>query len=57
VLKGRHRNQSSGKTHCPRGHELKDGNLVRAEVLRGWRACLTCSRDKAKERRLLSRQA
>lgn len=30
------------KTHCPRGHELSDGNLVKD---RG-RRCKTCHRDK-----------
>lgn len=43
--------RNSVKTHCPMGHELVDGNLVRANLLQGRRACLTCSRDRARARR------
>lgn len=38
-------------THCPRGHELAEGNLVPSSLKRGRRDCLTCSRQRAKERR------
>src|SRR5437867_1113974 len=33
------------KTHCPKGHLLKEGNLVIWLLKRyGWRNCLTCKR-------------
>lgn len=32
------------RTHCPQGHPLRPGNLVAAELRRGFRSCLTCSR-------------
>lgn len=34
----------SNKTHCPRGHELKDPNLAIAQKRKGHRACLACQR-------------
>lgn len=37
------------KTHCPRGHALVDGNLVLSHLRRGWRSCLTCHREGARE--------
>ena len=39
------------RTHCPRGHALVPGNLVPSSLKRGRRGCLTCSREKAAERR------
>ena len=39
------------RTHCPRGHELSEGNLVPSSLKNGRRGCLTCSRAKAAERR------
>lgn len=33
------------KTHCPRGHELKVGNLRHSTV--GYRRCLACERERA----------
>ena len=39
------------RTHCPRGHELAPGNLVPSSLKKGRRGCLTCSREKAAERR------
>jgi hypothetical protein len=29
---------------CPRGHRLKDPNLMKSQKSRGWRSCLSCSR-------------
>ena len=43
--------QQAGRTHCPRGHELVEGNLVPSSLKQGRRGCLTCSREKAAERR------
>lgn len=31
------------KTHCNRGHELVEPNLVRAALRRGWRECKSCA--------------
>lgn len=35
------------RTHCLRGHELCEGNLVPASLNQGMRACLVCSRQRA----------
>jgi hypothetical protein len=35
------------KTHCPKGHELTEANCTPSTWKLGWRACLTCSREKA----------
>lgn len=45
--------KNARKTHCPKGHPLVPGNLVRTAELRGWRSCLTCQRafGRACERR------
>lgn len=40
-------NTELNKTHCSRGHQLDEPNLVRAEVKRGHRSCLACSRARA----------
>lgn len=37
-------NHWANKTHCPRGHELVDLNLVPSMIRRGSRTCLACSR-------------
>lgn len=34
-------------THCPKGHLLGEGNNIATFERRGWRACLTCNREKA----------
>lgn len=47
VAHGNHNNAS--KTHCPRNHELTDGNLVPSSLAKGRRDCLTCSRERARE--------
>ena len=39
------------KTHCRRGHELSDGNLIPSNLRHGYRACLTCHRELAAARR------
>jgi len=51
VSKKRH--SQSKKTHCPKGHELVAGNLVRSFERIGFRYCLTCRRiqDRARARR------
>lgn len=35
---------NTAKTHCPRGHELREPNLVPSNLRRGWRSCLACQR-------------
>lgn len=35
-------NRNAKKTHCPQGHELKEPNLVLAEIKRGYRQCKIC---------------
>lgn len=39
------------KSACPRGHALEVPNLVGAQVRRGYRTCLACSRATANKRR------
>lgn len=34
------------KTHCPAGHLLAGDNLMPSQLKRGWRACLTCDRER-----------
>lgn len=34
------------RTHCPKGHELAEGNLVPSHLRKGWRVCLTCWRER-----------
>lgn len=46
---------NSRKTHCPRGHEYTSDNL-RADK-KGKRCCLTCHRDRERNRREQSREA
>lgn len=36
---------------CARGHELADWNLIQANLRMGWRACLACSRARARAKR------
>ena len=43
------------RTHCPFGHPLEPGNLVAADARRGGRTCLTCSRRRARESKVLNR--
>ena len=35
------------KTHCPRGHELVDWNLTKANARKGYRDCLACNRARS----------
>lgn len=35
------------KTHCPRGHELKDPNLVISQKIKGGRSCRACARARS----------
>jgi hypothetical protein len=35
------------RTHCPRGHQLTEGNCTPSGLKAGRRRCLTCSREKA----------
>lgn len=37
------------KTHCPQGHPLVEGNLVRYLRKSGQRSCLTCKRERNRE--------
>lgn len=46
-IKGRRRGIFSQKDHCPKGHELKSGNLYENG---GRRWCLTCRRNNMKLR-------
>lgn len=39
------------KTHCPRGHELNDPNLVPSRKKQGFRVCLACQRTTSHVRR------
>lgn len=47
--------RNAAKTHCPRDHELTGDNLMPSRLARGERECLTCSRDKVRERRAAKR--
>src|SRR5690606_38480338 len=38
----------ANKTHCPRGHELVEGNLARRKL--PYRQCLTCERARERTR-------
>ena len=44
-------NPNKNKTHCPKGHPLKEGNLVLSELKRGRRRCRTCRNAADKKRR------
>lgn len=47
--KGRHgTDHKRNRTHCPRGHELKQPNLVNGDFLKGYRNCKACSRERAR---------
>lgn len=41
------RDYQRNKTHCPRGHELKDPNLRGTDKRKGRRSCLACDRAKS----------
>lgn len=43
---GTHHRQSV--THCPRGHELVEPNLVRHDAKRGRRNCISCARTRGR---------
>ena len=45
IANGNHSELS--KTHCPRRHELHDGNITEAGRRRGFRDCLACNRARA----------
>lgn len=38
---------NASKTHCPRGHELIEGNLVVTALKKGMRTCKRCATDRA----------
>ncbi len=38
---------SKTKTHCPRGHELIEPNLVPSSLKKGARSCLACKREQS----------
>lgn len=43
IPSGQTRNQHTGKTHCPRGHEYTPENTIIRRT--GWRECRTCRRE------------
>ena len=45
-------NTLGSRTHCPRGHELAEGNLVPSILKRGGRSCLACDRARGRNRKL-----
>lgn len=51
--------QNARKTHCPKGHELTDENTYRWQQSGGRvaRACKTCHRQRAADRRAAKRAA
>lgn len=47
--------RNARKTHCPRGHELIEGNLAAYPMRKyGWRVCRTCHAARQRERRVQS---
>jgi hypothetical protein len=36
-----------GRDECPLGHKLEGENLMKSQLKRGWRSCLSCSRAHA----------
>lgn len=42
------------KTHCPKGHELSEDNLVAALWKAGRRSCLRCDRDRSSKKRAVA---
>jgi hypothetical protein len=40
---------NSRKTHCPQGHPLVDGNLVKFRQNKNQRVCLICTRKRVRE--------
>ena len=42
--------KNSRKTHCPRGHELIDGNLEESHRKAGKRKCLICEKERLQRR-------
>jgi hypothetical protein len=41
--------ENAQRAHCPRGHELADGNLRPSALRRGFRECVTCHRQRNAE--------
>lgn len=54
VAHGTHRNSS--KTHCPRGHQLVEPNLIDGHLKRGIRNCKSCSRARSRASSLRRKQ-
>jgi len=44
-LAGKVNNPQTKKTHCPRGHELKEPNLDKWQLTRGKRSCRICRNE------------
>lgn len=42
------------RTHCKNGHELSPDNLIPNKAKLGLRACIVCSREQARKRRIRS---
>lgn len=40
--------KNARKSHCPRGHELAEPNLMPSQARRGQRSCLACSRAQSR---------
>jgi len=49
--------KNSKKTHCPRGHELKEDNLDKHHLRIGQRTCKTCLNEKHKLLHKINRQS
>ncbi len=45
------RRPKAPRSHCLRGHELTDDNLIPSNLRSGKRSCLTCHRDRSAARR------
>lgn len=55
-LSGKQNNYNKHKTHCPKGHELKEPNLLKNGLIRyGFRQCRICHNEWARTNRKLKR--
>jgi len=48
-LTGKINNFQTQKTHCPKGHELKEPNLDKCKLAHGIRRCKTCNNESVKQ--------
>jgi len=49
-LLGKGENWQKKKTHCKRGHELNENNLLKTGMRLGWRQCRKCHNDWQRQR-------